>query len=84
MAAGKILSETASDFEDRDGKYHNVEILVPTAEKIKNKDYRYLYPKRIKELLNRNFYFASTIKTPYLNQEQSEILIQELQNLYNE
>ena len=84
MAAGRILSETATDFEDRDGKYHDVEILVPTAEKIKNKDYQYLYPKRIKELLNRNFYFASTIKTPYLSQEQSEILIQELQNLYNE
>ena len=84
MAAGKILSETASDFEGRDGKYHQVEMLVPSAEKIQNKDYQYLSPKKIKEVLNRNFYFASTIKSPYLTQEQSELLIRELRALYNE
>ena len=44
-----------------------------------------LSPDEIKTILKRNFYWASTIKTPFLTGAQVEMLIRELQkSMFNE
>ena len=41
-----------------------------------------LSPNEIKTILKRNFYLASTIKTPFLTGAQVEMLIRELKKKY--
>lgn len=82
MAMGKILSDESMDLESGDGKYRDVEILVPSAEKIKNREYRYISPNSIKSELERGFYFASTIKTPFLDENQCEKILKKLKSIY--
>lgn len=47
-------------------------MIVPFAES------KVISPKQIKTLLNKSFYFASTVKSPYLSESEFEILIKAL------
>ena len=81
IAIGKIASDTPLDIEDE--RYHNVEMIVPKLFGGDTKGLKALSPSEIKTVLNKNFYWASTIKTPFLNKAQSEILIKALEEKYN-
>lgn len=61
--------------------YHTVELLTPV---ITNEDeIKYISPSEICELLDKNFYWASTTKRPYLTEKESKILVDELIKRYN-
>ena len=82
IAIGRVTSEIAGEVPDGSGLYQEVKMLVPA-----NGDYSHVYdkyisPREIKELLDRGFYFASTIKTPYLNKQQVDILVKALEEQY--
>ena len=82
IAIGEVISEEPQEVESERGLYHKVKMIIP-----KNMDYskvheKYISAKEIKTLLNRGFYFASTIKTPFLREEQVRVLISELNKKY--
>ncbi len=81
IAIGKIVSDSPKDAEDE--KYHDVEMIVPKSFDGHISNLKALTPSEIKDILNRNFYWASTIKTPFLNQSQCEQLVDALERKYS-
>ncbi|MBQ8495972.1 MAG: hypothetical protein IJ489_00755 [Clostridia bacterium] len=82
VAAGQIISEEAIS-EDGNEKYKTVRLIVPGTAPSTEDALREISPKELKTLHDgRNFYLASTVKVPYLNQEKSERLIAVLQEKY--
>jgi len=82
VAIGRITSDIPTDIDDE--KYHKVEFIVPKTFDGDTKSLKSLSPSEIKVALNKNFYWASTIKTPFLSKSQSEVLIGKLEEKYNE
>jgi len=71
IAAGKVKSDIKKD-EDWDALYKDLEWLTekPTRENIKG-----MPAWKIKQVLERGFFWATTIKTPYLTNEQPQKLL---------
>lgn len=59
-----------------------VDLLTPSIEK--ESDIRYLSPKEIKGILKKDFWWASTVKSPYLSKNESEELLEALKAKYSE
>ena len=57
-----------------------MELLTPAI--TWEKEIRNISPSEIKRLLNKNFWWQKTVKTPYLSMEESEILRDALQKKY--
>ena len=76
-----VITEIVTDAptEVADEKYHSVRMIVPEKFNGDVKALPALSPNEIKTILKRNFYWASTIKTPFLTGVQVEMLIRELQ-----
>ena len=84
VAIGKIVDNEIEDIEE-DGLARKVDILVPEKKYLDDiSQQECLYPYEIKSLLKKNFYFASTIKSPYLNKEEVDILKDALEKKYRE
>ena len=84
VAIGKIVDNEIENIEDN-GLARKVDILVPEKKYLDNiSQQEFLHPSEIKSLLNKNFYFASTIKSPYLNEEEVKILKDALEKKYSE
>lgn len=80
VGAGKIKTGTQVGNKDTNELYRKVELLTPV---IKNEsEICNISPKEIKRLLNKNFWWSSTVKTPYLSVEEAEILIKALLEKY--
>ena len=77
IAVGQIVTDTPTEVADE--KYHSVRMIVPEKFNGDVKALPALSPNEIKTILKRNFYWASTIKTPFLTGAQVEMLIRELQ-----
>lgn len=97
IAAGTVTSEQPKDIDIEENKkekidehhesYHEVNIEVPKIHNKKDFDennLRCISAKELKELLGKNFFFARTIKVPYLTMKETEIIIKELKKKYNE
>lgn len=80
IAIGRIISELPSEIGDE--KNHSVKMIVPEKFDGDVKALPALSPYEIKTILKRNFYWASTIKTPFLTGTQVEALVRELQKKY--
>lgn len=76
IAVGQIVTDTPTEVGDE--KYHSVRMIVPENFNGDVKALPALSPNEIKTILKRNFYWASTIKTPFLTGVQVEMLIREL------
>lgn len=76
IAVGQIITDTPTEVGDE--KYHSVRMIVPENFNGDVKALPALSPNEIKTILKRNFYWASTIKTPFLTGVQVEMLIREL------
>ena len=76
IAVGQIVTDTPTEVGDE--KYHSVRMIVPENFNGDVKALPALSPNEIKTILKRNFYWASTIKTPFLTGAQVEMLIREL------
>ena len=76
IAIGKIKSTDQIDVTD--GKALTVDLIVAPQKSCKSNKYIALSPAEIKDLLKHNYYFASTIKTPFLNEGEVNKLIDAL------
>ena len=75
IAIGEIVTGKPEEIEN--GLQHKVNMIVDC--KTDNKGKTISVPaKRIKGLLNKGFYFASTRKVPFLNEEEVRIIVDEL------
>ena len=64
-----------------DDRYKNVKILTRIPDnKLELDKLECISASELKETLNKDFYFPSTIKTPYLTYQEGEILINILNN----
>lgn len=74
IAVGKVLSD---DVDIIDNGYETKVEWIVTAN-ILNGEIVSVSPSEIKELLNKNFYFASTRKVPFLSNKECQIIIDSL------
>ncbi len=72
IAIGKIVSVPE---EDENKKFCKVEPIVFPDFSYSAETDRFIGPKELKNVLNRNFYFASTRKVPFISEEDVHILI---------
>lgn len=80
IGAGIIKTSSPGKNPAKNELYHTVDLLTPA---LKNKeDIRYISASELCSLLNKNFYFASTIKSPYLSAGESELIVKELKEKY--
>lgn len=80
VAVGEITSDQPENIQG--GLSHSVRSIVPETFSDAVSRPQYLSPREIKRLLDRSFFWASTIKTPFLNRSQSDILITALASKY--
>lgn len=81
IGAGKIKSNNIYTNKANDEMYKNVELLTPVISS--ESESCIIPPREIKRLLNKkNFWWQSTVKTPYLSAEESNILVNALQEMY--
>ena len=73
IAAGKVVTNKAVEDTEAEAFYHGLEWL--TAKPVRGVPYKSMPAWQIKEVLDRNFFWARTIKTPYLSTEESETLL---------
>ena len=80
VGAGTIKSAKPIEIEAKEELYLNVDLITP---KVQCEDQlRYISPSELRELLNKNFYFAKTTKVPYLSKEESEKVVKLLKEKY--
>ena len=82
IAAGQVVS----DQEPAEGgyeKYKTVRMIVPESIPLEESGFRAISPKELKEINEGNgFFYASTVKAPYLSKEKSEKVIALLKEKY--
>lgn len=76
VAAGEVKSEVKEDLE-QDGLYRDLRWLTPKPNK--GSPYKYMPAWQIKQVMNRNFWWAKTMKAPYLSKEETGKLLDALQ-----
>jgi len=72
VAAGRVKSDVKSDPDARDVLYRDLEWLT---QKPTRGAYRAMTAMVIKNILGHNFFWARTIKVPYLGKKETEILL---------
>lgn len=83
IAAGEVLTNAKEEYNERlaeDEGFVNVKWLtrIPTREQGIE---RYLPFAKVTELLEHGFFWARTLKTPYLSREESKCLVDELRKV---
>ena len=81
IAVGRIKSD--NPMNNGNERYHEVDMILPKSLPEDISALPALSPAEIKTILNRNFYLASTIKTPFLNKSQVEKLVNALYQKYS-
>lgn len=85
IAIGEICSSEANEIPSVDGKYQDVKLIVPETHNGMELDMdKSITPREMKELLGHGFYLASTIKVPYLDVKEVDILVDALKKKYQE
>ena len=84
VAAGKVISDLAESAETDGWKesYKMVQMIVPKTVPAEENQLQAISPGELKLLLDQGFFFASTVKKPYLSMDESEKLIAELRIRY--
>ena len=72
IAVGEIISEQPKSIES--GLEHDVKMILERTFD-NNGEIISVYPSEIKKTLNKQFYFASTRKVPFLDEKESQIII---------
>ena len=84
VAIGRIKSEKTMKLKDEDGLYHDVEMLVPSSYDFNKNPKCYLSAHEIYTLLNHGFFYASTMKVPFLDDFEVQKLRKALQIKYDD
>lgn len=79
--AGVIKTSTVGEDASKEELYHTVDLLTPVIKD--ESDIRYISASELCELLGKNFYFASTVKSPYLSAAELEMVVEELKKKYS-
>ena len=79
IAAAKVLSDRKVD-DCEDAYYRDVTFLTPVPQS--ESDFKALSFAAVSKLLGRRFYWARTVKVPYLSKEEANILLNALQQEY--
>lgn len=82
IAVGEVISDKPSQIETEKGLYHDVKMIVPTNNDFRKIREKYVSAQEIKGLLNRGFWFASTMKTPFLSSDQVDVIARALMEKY--
>lgn len=82
IAIGKIISDKPSVIGEE--KNHKVKMILPQHFEGDATALPALTPQEIKTILGKNFYWASTIKTPYLSGDQVDLLVKALSQKYSD
>ena len=82
VGAGIIDSSTVYEDPRKDECYRSVKLLTPKLQQ--DSDIHALSPSDLRKILNnRGFYYAATVKVPYLSADDSMQLVNELRARYN-
>ncbi len=76
VAAAKVIGETKR--EGPNERYHDVEFLTALPEK--GQTIRAMPVSTVSEVTGKTFYWARTLKVPYLTYEDAEVLLEALKN----
>lgn len=80
VGAGIITSAKSKAIPENEELYFEVELLTPQVKC--DDDLEYISPSELQRLLNKNFYFARTVKVPYLSVEEAEKVVSLLKEKY--
>ncbi|HTB79599.1 MAG TPA: hypothetical protein VK717_01800 [Opitutaceae bacterium] len=73
IAAGKVATAKVAEDSDADALYHTLEWL--TSKPTRGVPYKFMPVWQVKEVLDRDFYWARTIKRPHLSMDESTKLL---------
>ncbi len=80
IGAGIIKTSSVGENVDKEELFRTVDLLTPVIKT--ESDIRNISASELCKLLGKNFYFASTIKSPYLSVEEAELIVEELKKKY--
>ncbi|MBC2575552.1 hypothetical protein [Peptostreptococcus canis] len=80
IGAGIIKNSTIREDKANEELYRDVKLITPQIKD--EKGIHSISASELRVLLGKNFYFASTIKSPYLSDKEAELVINELKNKY--
>lgn len=81
IGVGRIIDDSSKDVTETE-RCRSVEIL--TQKITDGMDIPAISPRELKELLGHGFYYAHTVKRPYLNVDEVELIKNELEKKYKE
>lgn len=79
VAAAKITGMHVSEDRKNEERYWNVEFLTPVPER--NKEINFMPFYQVREVTGKNFWWAATVKVPYLTYEEAEHLLDKLKKV---
>ncbi|MGN8806344.1 MULTISPECIES: hypothetical protein [unclassified Blautia] len=80
VGAGIVKSSKAKEIPAKEEMYLDVEFLTPRVQN--ENDLRCISVSELRELLNKNFYWAKTTKVPYLTVDESKKVVELLLKKY--
>jgi hypothetical protein len=80
VAAAKISGMHVSEDTKNEERYWNVEFLTPVPERSKEIN-KFMPFDQVKKVMGRKFWWAATVKVPYLTYEEAEHLLDELKKV---
>jgi hypothetical protein len=78
VAAAKVKNGDVKKTADDSALYRDVEFLTPKPKK--GKTIQAMSFKKVSEVTGKNFFWARTIKVPYLSKDEATNLVNELQS----
>lgn len=76
VAAGKVRNTSVKLLDDKDGLYRDVEFLTPVPQRSGSP--RGMPFRKVSEYTGKSFYWARTIKVPYLSRSEADALVSAL------
>lgn len=82
IGAGIIKDSRYKTIPDQEEMFRDVELITPQIQA--EEEIRCITPSELSELLGKSFFYASTVKKPYLTIDESKVLVEALQKKYRE
>jgi hypothetical protein len=79
VAAGKVKNGEVKEDVGADALYCDLDWLTPKP--VKGESFKAMSAPKIREVTNRDFYWAKAMKSPYLNKEESQKLLESLKTI---
>ena len=80
---GGVLEDSDDTVHGYPIKYRDVEFMTPVDLPTCDSDLRAMPAGKVQEIMDQNFYWAKTLKVPYLSVEKAEFLVENLSQFQN-